>query len=103
MHKQPTSTLSAVALPQNHLQIKHKYNSIDVGYDDQANLPQSNGDFEDAFIPKKTRTNTNISGQKRIMPSSMNKPNDVMRASAQTLNHNIYNSTGINQKKMPGR
>lgn len=38
------------------------------------------------------------------MPNSMNKhANDIMRASAQTLNHNIYNSTGINQKKMPGR
>lgn len=42
MNKHPTSTLSAVALPQNPLQIKHKYNSIDVGYDDQACLPQSN-------------------------------------------------------------
>lgn len=62
LHKQPTSTLSAVALPQNHLQIKHKYNSIDVGYDDQASIPQANGDFDDAFMPKKTRTNTNISG-----------------------------------------
>jgi len=43
------------------------------------------------------------------MPSSINKNADIMRQSAQTLNHNIYNSSGItnnnnnNQKKMPGR
>lgn len=40
VNNQPSTTLSAVALPQNHLAIKHKYNSIDVGYEDHSTSQQ---------------------------------------------------------------
>ena len=72
---QPNTTLSTVALPQNHLAIKNKYNSIDVGYEDHSTNPQQHGaDFDENFPEKKTRTNTNINtSQKRMMPSGMHK------------------------------
>ena len=87
-----STTISALGMNNNHINIKQKYNSIDIGYDDQ--------DFDETFNQKKTRTNTNISSQKRIIPN-----NDIMRMSVQSVNQNIYQQpfTTANPKKIPGR
>ena len=57
----------------------HKYNSIDIGYDES--------NFDSALNQKNSKTNTNISSKKKILQA-----NDALRASINSTNQNLYHA-----------